>query len=91
MEEPGPPSGRPRVLMGASSQFRTGAGAEVWRSRANWSRPTLPNGRSNQPGAGGGWVTVSVGPRLTVPWSKVKPIDRYRGPNQRRRYDPAVA
>src|SRR5215211_703215 len=91
MYESGPPSGRPRVLMGASSHLRTGAGAGVWRSTANWSRPTLPNGRSNQPGAGGGRVTVAPGPRLTVPWSKVKPIDRYRGPYQRRRYEPAVA
>jgi len=91
MKEPGPPSGRPRVLMGASSHSRTGAGAGVWRSTANWSRPTLPNGRSNQPGAGRGRVTVAPGPRLTVPWSKVNPIDTYRGPYQRRRYEPAVA
>src|SRR5690348_7361458 len=75
MKEPGPRSGKPRVLTGECSQLRTDGGAGVRRSTANWPRPAWARGYSNQSVADGGRAVVPSGPRLTVPESPVKPID----------------
>ena len=90
MWEPGPACGSPRVVMGACSHLSTGRGADPRRSSPNWSKPVLPSGSSNHPGRGGEIPAMVSESTLTAPWSKVKPIDRYCGPYQRRMYEPAL-